>query len=231
MKLTPYTNGKKFITVAEFAKLMQVTNEAVTRWIRERRLQAQYFIPETEVNRWMGLNSDDPFDLQVKRILERDNQPVQLLRYEATPAPSDILPRSTPDIEFMVGEVQRKCRYLESENRRLIDQNLRLKSVLRDELLLWQSILRDGKEVRFGEAKRHISRLLGATEYDGRDEGPMDYRDRELGGNLREEWYGREALPAKTDEPAPCPDDAAPKRGLKPDQWRVDQIVGENRKL
>jgi hypothetical protein len=80
-----------------------------------------------------------------------------------------------------MGEIKRKVDYLEIENRRLIDQNLRLRSVVRDELLLWKSILKDEKQMRFGEAKRHISRLLGAVEYEGRDEAPIE---RELGGDL-----------------------------------------------
>ena len=55
-----------------------------------------------------------------------------------------------------MGEIKRKVDYLEIGNRRLIDQNLRLRAVVRDELLLWQSILKDGKQLRLEEAKRHI---------------------------------------------------------------------------
>ena len=93
-----------------------------------------------------------------------------------------------------------------------MDQNLRLRSVLRDELILWQAILHNGRQLRFIEAKRHCARLIGATEYNGRDEAPMDYKERAIGGNLREAqerldarrrgWEGPAAATPVTEESA-----------------------------
>jgi hypothetical protein len=66
------------------------------------------------------------------------------------------------------------------------------------------------------------------TKFDGRSEDPMDYRDRELGGNLCKEWEGQS--PERTVQRAIPGSVERRKRGIKPDQWRVEQIIGENRK-
>jgi hypothetical protein len=91
--------------------------------------------------------------------------------------------------------------YLESENRRLEDQNLRFRNIIRDELALWSGLVNDGKTLSNGKAKRYISTLLGATNYDGRSEAPLEYRPPTIGGNLRKP-YERQCR-GETDESKP----------------------------
>jgi excisionase family DNA binding protein len=232
----PSPEVKRFMTVEDFAKVMNTTLTCVYRWIQDKKLRARYVIPEDEIVRW----TENDESRQIKKILDIENQCIELMRFEEPPPPLNPLPLSTPDVEFLHGEIQRKVSYLESENRRLIDQNLRMRSVIRDELLLWQSILRDGKQMRYGEAKRHISRLLASTEYDGRDEAPMDYKERELGGDLRKEFQrvgqppieeeGKQTNVTDSGGTASILPDAGPERGVKPDRWCVEQIIGEGRK-
>ena len=123
-----------------------------------------------------------------------------------------------------------------------MDQNLRLRSVIRDELVLWRSVVNEGKALSYGEAKRHVSQLMGATEYDGRDEGPIDYREPALGGNLKKEWgrYPEDNSSRHRDNPDSLSEYRDPELGgeLRPRApWtengrdaRVKEIMGKSRK-
>jgi hypothetical protein len=200
-------DARRFMTVSEFAATMRTTAGVVRGWIKKGSLRAQYIIPEHEVKRW----TENEDSRRVATMLEVENRFIEIVRFEPAPQPLNPI-QDTPDIDFLLGGMKGKVDYLESENRRLMDQNLRLRSVLRDELLLWQSILYNGRQLRFIEAKRQISRLVGATSYDGRDEAPMDYKEREIGGNLRQAqerlearrrgWEGPATATPVTEEPA-----------------------------
>ncbi|GEM_PF-5919248 len=212
------------MTVAEFANVMQCTAESVYRWIKEGQLRAMQVIPEAEVTRW----TENEESRQATERIAEDERFIEFIHAPKIQEPRTPLPpEDRADIEFLLGEIRIKCGHLESENRRLIDQNLRLRSALRDELLLWEDILKYGRRLKFGAAKRHVSRLLAAVGYDGRSEDLIEERER--GGNLRGEFLA--IGKPKPEVPVEPPIDSAPRRGVKPDPWKVDRIIGENRRL
>jgi hypothetical protein len=217
--------GKRFMTMAEFAVLMKCTVVTVNRWIKEGQLRVLHVISEDEVKRW----TENEESRQAAERIAEDDRYVEFIQAPRIQEPRHLTPPSDrADIEFVLGEIRIKCAHLEAENRRLIDQNLRFRSTLREELLLWEDILKYGRQLKFGAAKRHVSRLLGAVGYDGRSEDPIDQR--ELGGDLRNEFLAVGApKPEQLTQPKLV--DAGPKPGVKPDKWKVDRIIGENRRI
>jgi hypothetical protein len=163
-----------FIALTTAVYDLRMCRETLLYHIKKGRLHAEkrdgrWWIKETELRRWLGVN--DPDSLRVQKLIQQEN--TNLLEWPAaSPEPKKV--ERAADVDFLVSELRRKVAGLESDNRRLMDQNLRFRGVIRDELELWQALVQHSKPITYGEAKRHVNTLLGATRYDGRDEGPLD---------------------------------------------------------
>lgn len=180
------------LSIEEAAARLKTTKFNVGYWIHTKKLAAtkvngRWLIAEKNLRPWL----ENPESLRAMALIEQDKAPVVLLKRPKHPAPLNPLPNNTPDVDFLLGELRRKVARLESDNRRYLDQNTRFRSVIREEIAMWQNVLNDGMTLTVTQAKHHVSVLLGATDYDGRDEGPLEYREPSLGGNLREEWEAR----------------------------------------
>jgi hypothetical protein len=210
-----------FVTLTVAAAALGMHPGSVLYHIQLGRLPAskrdgRWLIRETEVNKWLGANRSGV--AKAREIVEQDSE--NLIEWPAVKRQAKQVERAA-DVDFLLGELRQKSSYLESENRRLMDQNTRFRDLILRELRLWQALIRDAKPISYGEAKRHISTLLGATNYDGRDDGPLEYREPSTGGNLRK-LYERQRR-GETDEPKEPPAEPAIIELARRPQYRPDR--------
>jgi hypothetical protein len=177
-----------FIALTTAIYDLRMCRETLLYHIKKGRLHAEkrdgrWWIKESELRRWLGVN--DPDSLRVQKLIQQENTNLLEWPTAGSPEPKNV---ERADVDFLVAELRRKVAGLESDNRRLMDQNLRFRSVIRGELELWQALVQESKPITYGEAKRHVNTLLGTTHYNGRDEGPLEYREPITGGTLQKRF-------------------------------------------
>jgi excisionase family DNA binding protein len=175
------------LTIREAAEKIGVAPYTISYWVKCKKLPAKkvgkmWMLNESDLQKFM---QTDEATVAAAITLERDRTPINL--FNLPPAAESANPNPAADradVEFLVGEMRRKVGYVESDNRRLMDQNLRLRSVIRDTAEMFRRAM-EGQAPTYSEAKRFLGVMEGAVQYEGRDEGPVDYKPRELGGDQR----------------------------------------------